>query len=165
MLINATNFWSKVKYGSYFIAAMTPNQQSAMNLYSAGFQFFMFFCGYSIPVSEVPGEWKWATTVSFARYSFESLAINEFAHEEDDDGMGGTYWLSYWGFDGVSKQTAYSYFVMSVAGFHVVAWLAMKVSFDPVALTGSKHLPCPQPPSPAESTTGGLTRRTHYVLF
>ena len=84
---------------SNFIAAMTPNQQSAMNLYSAMFQFFMFFCGYSIPVSEVPTYWSWATHISFARYSFESLALDEFAYEEDDDGVGGTYWLDYWGFN------------------------------------------------------------------
>ena len=35
---------------SNFIAAITPNQQSALNLYSSIFQFFMFFCGYAIPV-------------------------------------------------------------------------------------------------------------------
>ncbi|KAH8097327.1 hypothetical protein JL720_215 [Aureococcus anophagefferens] len=38
---------------SNLIAAITPNQQSALNLYSALFQFCIFFCGYSIPVNQV----------------------------------------------------------------------------------------------------------------
>ena len=77
----------------------------------------MFFCGYSIPVDEVPSYWKWATDISFARYSFESLALNEFAYEEDDDGVGGTYWLSYWDFSSTTKAKAFTWFVLSVAGF------------------------------------------------
>ena len=86
----------------------------------------MFFCGYSIPVSEVPAYWSWATHISFARYSFEALALNEFAYEEDDDGVGGTFWLGYWGFNGTPKGRVFAYFVTAVAGFHVVAWAAMK---------------------------------------
>lgn len=113
---------------SNLIAALTPNQQSAMNLYSALFQFCMFFCGYSIPVSEVPSYWSWATTVSFARYSFESLALNQFSGDHSTEAV---YYLKYWGFWHVSKYKTLGYFVISVTGFHVLAWLAMKyISYE-----------------------------------
>lgn len=113
---------------SNLIAALTPNQQSAMNLYSALFQFCMFFCGYSIPVSEVPSYWSWATTVSFARYSFESLALNQFSGDHSTEAV---YYLNYWGFLHVSKYKTLGYFVISVTGFHVLAWLAMKyISYE-----------------------------------
>ena len=91
---------------SNFIASITPNQQSALNLYSSFFQFFMFFCGYSIPVHQTPWGWRWATQVSFARWSFESLVLNQFAGEDDDDGAGGQYWLHYWGFRDSTKWCA-----------------------------------------------------------
>ena len=116
---------------SNFIAAITPNQQSALNLYSSFFQFFMFFCGYSIPVHQAPLGWRWATQISFARWSFESLVLNQFAGETDDDGAGGTYWLGYWGFDRATKWYAYFMFILCVAAFHLLALLMMKfVSFE-----------------------------------
>ena len=75
--------------------------------------------------------WLCTANISFARYSFESLALNEFAYEEDDDGVGGTYWLEYWGFKHETKARTFGWFVVSVAGFHVVAWAAMKyVSYE-----------------------------------
>ena len=115
-------------FTSNAIAAITPRQQAALNLYSALFQFCMFFCGYSIPVSEVPWYWKWATDVSFARYSFECFILNEFSGEDNDET---TYWLDYWGFNGANKWSIYGYFVLSVAFFHLLAWAAMAfVSFD-----------------------------------
>lgn len=108
---------------SNVIAALTPNQQSAMNLYSALFQFCMFFCGYSIPVDEVPVYWKWATKISFARYSFESLALNELSGDDDDEAV---YYLNYWGFYHDSKWRTLGYFILDVVFFHILAWLAMK---------------------------------------
>lgn len=113
---------------SNLIAALTPNQQSAMNLYSALFQFCMFFCGYSIPVNEVPAYWSWATKISFARYSFESLALNQFS---GDHSTMAVYYLEYWGFFHVSKYSTLCYFVISVTCFHVLAWAAMKyISYE-----------------------------------
>eukprot|EP00622_Pseudochattonella_farcimen_P004022 FR739324.1.p1 GENE.FR739324.1~~FR739324.1.p1 ORF type:complete len:211 (-),score=62.43 FR739324.1:145-777(-) len=113
-----------------FIGAMAPNQPLAMNLFFAGVQFLMFFWGYFIPGSGVPREWSWAPSVSFARYLFGLLALNGFAPGGDDGGVGGPYWVSFWGFRGISKGKVFFFFVLSVGGFPVFAWLAMKyVSF------------------------------------
>ena len=118
---------------SNVIAATTPNQQAALNFYSSFFQFFMFFCGYSIPVSEVTALWRLATDFSFARWSFEALVLNQYGSTDNDDEAGGTFWLNYWGFfpNLSAKWYAYGMFVACVAAFHVIALLVIKfVSFD-----------------------------------
>ena len=62
---------------------------------------------------------------------FESLVLNQFAGETDDDGAGGTYWLGYWGFDRATKWYAYFMFILCVAAIHLLALLMMKiVSFE-----------------------------------
>ena len=116
---------------SNLIAAITPNQQSALNLYSALFQFCIFFCGYSIPVNQVPTYWSWATNFSFARWSFEALVLNEMQGEPGDDDQDASYWLDYWSFSGHSKFSVFGVFVLQVFVFHCLALLAMKfVSFQ-----------------------------------
>ncbi|KAJ8608935.1 hypothetical protein CTAYLR_005316 [Chrysophaeum taylorii] len=113
---------------SNFIAAITPNQQSALNLYSALFQFSMFFCGYAIPIDQVPTYWSWAPKFSFARWSFEALILNEFdGIDDDDDGAGAEYWLKYWNFNGANKYRVFAVFVLQVSVFHVLALLAMRL--------------------------------------
>lgn len=116
---------------SNLIAAITPNQQSALNLYSALFQFCMFYCGYAIPLDDVPWYWSWAPDFSFARWSFEALIINEFHGIDDDDGAGATYWLKHWNFYNHTKWPVFTIFVLQVAVFHLLALLAMRfVSFE-----------------------------------
>lgn len=116
---------------SNLIAAITPNQQSALNLYSALFQFCIFFCGYSIPVNQVPTYWSWATNFSFARWSFEALVLNEMQGIGGDDDEDAAYWLDYWSFSGHSKYSVYGIFILQVFVFHFLALLAMKfISFQ-----------------------------------
>jgi hypothetical protein len=46
-----------------FIANITPNVQTALNLFSSSFVFWIFFSGYAVVVHSVPKLWKWAPTV------------------------------------------------------------------------------------------------------
>ena len=114
---------------SSLVAAVAPSQQAALNVYSTAFQTCMFFSGYSIPVHQVPVYWRWFTDVSFARWAFEALLLNELeGYDAQDDAA---EWLEYWGCRGRSYVRAIGCLALCVLGLHVLAWAAVRyISFE-----------------------------------
>ena len=47
------------------ISNITPNVQSALNIFSSSFVFWIFFSGYAVVVHSVPKLWKWAPTIRY----------------------------------------------------------------------------------------------------
>jgi len=66
------------------LAALCPSQQAAITLFPATLFFFIAFAGYIIFIPSLP-EWLecWAPSVSFVRWSFQALVINEFKDNSD----------------------------------------------------------------------------------
>eukprot|EP01012_Entosiphon_sulcatum_P000011 TRINITY_DN0_c1_g1_i1.p1 TRINITY_DN0_c1_g1~~TRINITY_DN0_c1_g1_i1.p1 ORF type:complete len:1430 (-),score=273.60 TRINITY_DN0_c1_g1_i1:211-4500(-) len=60
------------------IGCMTPDLSAAQGLVAAVFMFFIFFCGFMIPLRSLPAFWKWAYWISPVRYPLHALLLNEF---------------------------------------------------------------------------------------
>lgn len=78
-------------------------------------------------IEQIPSYWSWASHISFARWSFEALILNEFAGVSSDDDEDAEYWLKYWHFYGRDVSRAFFRFVCQVAIFHILALVAMRV--------------------------------------
>jgi ATP-binding cassette subfamily G (WHITE) protein 1 len=87
------------------IANTTPNVQTALNLFSSSFVFWIFFSGYAVVVHSVPKLWKWAPSVSYARWAFEALCINAFSGDtHESNGKNGDGYLTYLGFMNLANK-------------------------------------------------------------
>ena len=61
------------------LAALLPDAQTAVALFPATLFFFIAFGGFIAPIPNLPS-WlgSWAPLVSFVRWSYQALIINEF---------------------------------------------------------------------------------------
>jgi ABC-type multidrug transport system ATPase subunit len=66
----------------FFLSILIPNSGIAMILAPAVTLFFMIIGGFYIPLSNMHVGIKWASYVSFARYGYSAMLVNEF---EDRD--------------------------------------------------------------------------------
>jgi len=66
------------------LACLCPSQQTAITLFPATLFFFIAFAGYIIFIPSLP-EWlsSWAPSISFVRWGFQALMINEFKGNEE----------------------------------------------------------------------------------
>ena len=65
-------------YLAQFIAASAGTAQVALALFPVSFLFMTSFTGFTIPLPQIPLGWKWATYISYPRWTFEGLIMNEF---------------------------------------------------------------------------------------
>jgi ABC-type multidrug transport system ATPase subunit len=61
-----------------FIAAATPSQQAAISSFPAFLFFFIAFAGFIIRLPTLQSYLTWAPAITFLRWSFQGLIINEF---------------------------------------------------------------------------------------
>jgi len=78
-LTNVTSY-----YFALFLAAGTGSAQLAFALFPITFLFFSMFAGFTIPVEEVPDGWLWAPYISYARFVYQGLMVNEFDRHGDE---------------------------------------------------------------------------------
>jgi ABC-type multidrug transport system ATPase subunit len=71
-------------YFALFLAAGTGSAQLAFALFPITFLFFSMFAGFTIPVKDVPAGWSWAPYISYARWVYQGLMVNEFDRHGDD---------------------------------------------------------------------------------
>jgi ABC-type multidrug transport system permease subunit len=62
----------------FFISILIPNQSIAMILAPPITLFFFIIGGFYIPLSNMHVGIKWASYISFARYGYSALLVNEF---------------------------------------------------------------------------------------
>lgn len=72
-------------YCAMYLAVSTGSQQMAFSLFPLTFLFFSTFSGYAIAVHNVPTFWTWAPFISYARWTFEGLMVNQWGQYNDDD--------------------------------------------------------------------------------
>ena len=65
-------------YFAQFLALSTQSAEMAFLLFPLTLMFFLLFAGFAVPIDKLPDAWSWAPFVSYARYSFEGLVVNEF---------------------------------------------------------------------------------------
>jgi ABC-type multidrug transport system permease subunit len=72
-------------YSAMWLAAATMNEQLAFALYPVMFLFLSQFAGYSITINSIPPGWSWAPYLSYARWVFEGLMVNQWEQFDTDD--------------------------------------------------------------------------------
>ena len=67
-----------------WLAAYTRNAELSFSIFPMIFIFLCNFCGYSVNIKNIPVLWTWAKYISFARWVFEGLIVNEFDRFHDN---------------------------------------------------------------------------------
>mmetsp|Transcript_1087 Transcript_1087/g.1754 ORF Transcript_1087/g.1754 Transcript_1087/m.1754 type:complete len:1273 (+) Transcript_1087:64-3882(+) len=118
-LLLLTNFVSY--YFALYLAAATGSAQLAFAIFPVTFLFFSMFAGYTIPVEDVPAGWIWAPYVSYARWVYEGLMVNEFEQYDDGDQV-----LEEFYFDDFNKGDAIWITIMFMFGMMIAAYFALR---------------------------------------
>lgn len=113
-----------------FVASISPSTQAALSYYPIVLFFSVSFAGFLVYLPQFP-EWigDWAPYISFMRYAFQGLTLNEFHHNGDLPDSGS--YISQLGFDTLSKTDCASilFFWMLFYGF--IFLLALKyINFE-----------------------------------
>jgi ATP-binding cassette subfamily G (WHITE) protein 2 (SNQ2) len=109
IVLNLANFCSF--FFAMFLAAVLENAVIAFSVFPLIFLFLSTFAGYSIAIDDLPPMWHWASYVSYARWGFEGLMVNQWESFDSDDttyavnGNGNV--LSSYGFDNFNKYDTF----------------------------------------------------------
>ncbi|RYG68794.1 ATP-binding cassette domain-containing protein [archaeon] len=116
-------------YLAMFIAALTNDQNLSLALFILSVLFLATFAGYAIPVNDVSAGWQWATYVSYVRWAFEGLMVNQwepYGSSQDNDGQGTV--LDLYDFDNYDKSNSYWIMFLTIGIFCTLAYLALRPS-------------------------------------
>jgi len=69
---------------AYFIAAASPNMETANALLPTYVTFCLFFGGFILDFRSMPAYWKWFSYLDFIRYSWGALMVNQFSGDKGD---------------------------------------------------------------------------------
>jgi len=107
------------------IAVLSATEQSAINFFPVCIYFLMAFAGFGIYLPEMQ-DWlsAWAPYVSFVRWGFQTLTLNEFSGNSDL-ALSGVY-IDDLGFDKYSRGTCLSILPLFTAFFAVALLAALK---------------------------------------
>ena len=121
---------------SQLLSVLCPSQQTAITLFPALLFFFISFAGYIVQLQSLP-TWisSWAPLISFVRFGFAALAINEFKDNLTifpDVNLFVTNKVQYdkfaelYGFEDFSKSSCVLFLVVSMAVFRLLTFLAVR---------------------------------------
>jgi ABC-type multidrug transport system permease subunit len=107
------------------VAAIAPSTQAALSYYPVVLLFSVSFAGFLLYIPRFPA-WlgNWAPYVSFMRYSFQTLVLNEF--EGNDELPLGDQYISLLGFESLNIDQCISVLFLFVVVYSVSFLLATK---------------------------------------
>lgn len=111
-------------FAAQLVANVSPSSEVAMSLFPILMFFALAFEGFIIYVPEFPFWSQWATYVSYLRYSFQALVLNEF--EDNPELPLSPLYLNELGFDSISKRDCAGYLWIFVGMHAVMAFFALK---------------------------------------
>jgi ABC-type multidrug transport system permease subunit len=111
-------------YAAQLVANMSPNNFVAMSIFPVSMFFALAFEGFIIYIPQYEDWLKWATYVSYLRYSFQALVLNEF----DDNSLLplSEAYIDELGFNTWSKQNCAIIIWLFVVGHAIAAFLVLK---------------------------------------
>jgi ATP-binding cassette subfamily G (WHITE) protein 2 len=143
LLANLASF-----YFAQFLAAATSDATIAFALFPLGFLFLSMFAGYGIPIDNVPNGWSWAPPVSYARWVFQGLMVNQF---ESFDGRSSTNQtksdgdlvLDYYSFEDYEKLNSFWIVMLNAVIIACVTYLSLRppaTKLEKVIYSETPHL-------------------------
>ncbi|GAB4820601.1 hypothetical protein N2152v2_007647 [Parachlorella kessleri] len=85
----------------------------------------LYFAGFFIPWSQIPNPWKWYAVISYLRYSWGSLMVNQFEGPNNIVAFGNVRVLEYYSLEGVNKWAWIGYEAIFLVVFLLLTWLAL----------------------------------------
>lgn len=110
-------------YFALFLAAATGNAQLAFAVFPVTFLFICMFAGYTIAVDNVPPGWSWAPYISYARWVFEGLMVNEWTR---DKYTSGDQVLEDYAFDDFDKDDSFWIVFLNMLAVMGLSYWAMR---------------------------------------
>lgn len=122
---NMTSF-----YFAMTLAAGTGNAQLAFAIFPVAFLFLCMFAGFTIAVDDVPEGWIWAPYVSYARWVFQGLMINEYNRFDGNDdtyGYGnGAQVIENYDFQDFNKYNSFWIVFLNMGALMLFAYYCMR---------------------------------------
>ncbi|GAB4821434.1 hypothetical protein N2152v2_008480 [Parachlorella kessleri] len=88
---------------AYFVAAVSPNMDTATAALLAYITSLLFFTGCLLRWVDIPNYWRWYAYINFLRYSWGALMVNQYGGGRDVEFIGGLTVLEYHDLEGVNK--------------------------------------------------------------
>jgi ABC-type multidrug transport system fused ATPase/permease subunit len=95
--------------------------------------FLTIFSGYAIPVDEVPPGWSWAPWISYARYAFQGMIVNQFERYDEPipynttfEGSQGDYVISNYGFEDFNKNDTFWIIILYMFGIAIGVYFSLR---------------------------------------
>ena len=117
------------------LSVLSPSQQAAIALYPATLFFFISFTGYIIQIPALPTWLSGVPDVSFLRWGFQSLVINEFqgntmVFPEGNNGMTTDQqyeaFVTAYGFEGYTRWNGVQWLIVNAAVFRGLTFLGLR---------------------------------------
>lgn len=113
-----------------FIAFISPSTEIAMSLFPIVLFFATAFEGFIIFLPQFPDWLGWAANVSYMRFAFQALVLNEF-QGNDEDLPNESYYIDELGFDTFSKTECATFLLIFLAFHGVMSFIAIQyVNFE-----------------------------------
>mmetsp|Transcript_66636 Transcript_66636/g.177394 ORF Transcript_66636/g.177394 Transcript_66636/m.177394 type:complete len:158 (+) Transcript_66636:1-474(+) len=125
------------------ISALISNVEAAPKVAPAVVILFLMFSGFFLNDESVPTWLSWLKYISFIRYAFQALAVNEFSGAQFDCEaaeanatepvicLDGDDWLRSLNFDDVSIGTNVAIMIALIAAFNLAAYYSVLVLRKP----------------------------------
>jgi ATP-binding cassette subfamily G (WHITE) protein 2 (SNQ2) len=116
-------------YVALFLASSTASSQIAFSIFPIIFLFFGMFSGFTININSVPPLWSWAPYISYSRWVFQGLMVNEWMRYMTDDdtpgGGDGITVLESFNFANANKFNSFWIVVLNLVVITFLVYLAM----------------------------------------
>lgn len=119
-------------YCAQFMAAISPSAEVALTLFPLIFLFLGSFAGFTIPLSELPPGWKWASYISYPRWTYEALIINEFEHRLDNVAV-----LNFYSFNNFNKFYVFPLLALFMVFVNVLVYMGLLPARSRLRFEGS----------------------------
>lgn len=146
-------------YSSLWLAAQTGSEALAFSIFPLTFLFVANFSGYSITLDALPPMWVWAPYLSYGRWGFEGLMVNEWSQYDTDDAddatrSGNGDILETYSFDNFDMNDSFWILLLYMGGFAALTYYFLLPSLKKL----EKVAPADMSASAAQSFVA--TRRT-----
>jgi ABC-type multidrug transport system ATPase subunit len=116
-------------YIALFLASVTASSQLAFSIFPIIFLFFGMFSGFTINIASVPPLWTWAPYISYSRWVYQGLMVNQWTrYLTDDDTPGGgdglTVLQSY-NFANANMYNTFWIILLNILAIAILVYLAM----------------------------------------
>jgi ABC-type multidrug transport system fused ATPase/permease subunit len=146
----ATNFTTYTVV--LFLAAATNRSEVALAAFPFTITLFAIFNGYFIRVYDIPVWWKWASIISFSRWSWQGLVINAYSNQGED----GEFVIKTLGFDNYNKFNTLWILLLTMSIVLLLLYYALTPTRSRIVYSSEPLVPYTEFSSDLETVEGGV---------